>query len=160
MGTYDHEARPELIDFAYNCAMSLDEYFGTVGADETGEFYYISCEDVDNILNKFFGRSIEHGEVSRRLNGILYTYRDDCYYRPWGFESRNAAHTVTGPMQDNGDGTYDVCFYVVAGQAESSFNLTLAEAREKKVINRGTATVRMIEEEYKIVAYRVYDSYD
>ncbi len=160
MGTYDPEARPELINFAYNCAMSLDEHFGTVGADETGEFYYIPCEDVDNILNKFFGRSIEHGEVSRRLYGILYTYRDDCYYRPWGFENRNAAYTVTGPMQDNGDGTYDVCFYVVAGQAESSFNLTLAEAREKKVINRGTATVRMIEEEYKIVSYRVYDSYD
>jgi len=161
MGTYDPEARPELIHFAYNCAMSLDESFGNVGVDETGEYYYIPCEDVDNILNKFFGRSIEHGEVNRRVYQLLYTYRDECYYRPWGFEARYTAYTVTGPLQDNGDGTYDVCFYVVCGSLpETYFNLTLSEAREEMVINRGTATVKMVENEYQIVAYHVYNSYD
>ncbi len=165
-GTYDPEARPELLDFAYYFAMRGEDPSLPVGSDGTGDYYYISEETVDRILNRFFGQTIRHGEVHRKsVGGSMYYFRNGKYYREWTMGSSNDAITITGAMEDNGDGTFRVPFGTFAvSYEETSYNhLTLAEAMmhpELRHVGNGVATVRPVGDTYQVVSYQIIGDLD
>lgn len=155
----------DMLMFGYKYAkVNNREVLGNTDAD-----YYINKANMDSILKRFFGTTVNlsEGTVLNERNYPV-TYRDGAYYYPAADGASVSYCSIATSMVKNADGTYTVTFhnYEHVNPHESMsayYSLTDAQASARSDIQKygsGTAVVRDYTrsngvETYQLVSYQL-----
>ena len=117
----------------------------------TNTHYYVNKADMDSILNRFFGCTVNlmEGTVLDERNYPV-TYQEGAYFYPGADGASVSYCAVVTSMTENSDGTYDVAFDVYEhvephASMSSYYELNAGEARncaDLKFRYSGNAVVR------------------